>query len=110
MAYKVVVIEAARLDIREYVRYVSQEQKSPGQALRWSRALRDEIAKLTHLADKFNLIEEDIVTKRPTRSFQFHSHRVVYQIDAENSRAVVMRIYHGSRQPLKPHNLQDFDL
>lgn len=110
MAYKVVVIEAARLDIREYVRYVSREQQSPGQARRWNRALRDEIAKLTHLADKFNLIEEDIVTKRPTRSFQFHSHRVVYQIDAENSRAIVMRVYHGSRQPLRTQDIQDFEL
>ncbi len=68
------------------------------------------MAKLTYLADKFNVIEEGLITQRPTRSFHFHSHRVIYKIDYENLRAVIIRIYHGSRQPLQPSDFQDFNL
>lgn len=110
MAYKVKVSKPAQADAREYADFIRLERQSPSATSKWLDGLKGAIAELKQDALLYNVIDDFPSTTIEYRCKLYHSHRIIFYLDQASKTVYIVRIYHGSRQPLKPHNLQDFDL
>jgi plasmid stabilization system protein ParE len=105
LGFKVIITGPALADIREIAKFISEEHQSLTVAAKWTDGLQAEIDKLSEYADKFNPIPEAPIRGIKYRSFQYHSHRVIYHLDERNRTVYVHRIFHGARRPLRPRDL-----
>ena len=104
MAFSVELTVPALRDMAEAIGHIARD--SPERALKW----RDELlARLSDLADQpmaYDLNPEASPLGRDLRSFNHYSHRVIYEANEGGSRISVIRLYHGSRAPLKRKDLR----
>ena len=104
LGYRVFVLSTAQADIRDYVHFMIVEHGSKNAARAWERGLRREISALKDRADIYSLVPEASLSEKGFRSFQYHSHRVIFRVESARFVAV-QRVYHGARRPLKPKDL-----
>jgi plasmid stabilization system protein ParE len=90
----------------EATQYIAQTLKSA--AARWQAGLWEKIfSLLPNMPEKFGFISEADELRFPLRSFNYHSHRVVYRVDDASSTVFVVRVYHGARQDLKEPDIEE---
>jgi len=104
MAFSVVLTHRAQLDIDEYTLFIAES--SPTEAARWKSTLETLILSLDTIPGRFSIIPESARLKRPYRSVNHHSHRVIFRIDEEAEVVYVVRVYHGARKRLTPADVQ----
>lgn len=99
MAFSVRLTQAAERDIDEASQHIALD--SMFAAARWQAELWEKIFSfLTETPEAFSLIPETDDLGIPLRSFNHHSHRVIYRVEKETSTVYVVRVYHGARQGL----------
>lgn len=103
MAFKVQLSEAARTDMKQTTALISK--RAPASADKWFDGLIDALKSLTEMPLRFALMPEANELKRPLRSFPYHSHRVIYQVDEPAQVVSILRVYHSARAPLQLEDL-----
>jgi plasmid stabilization system protein ParE len=94
--YRVLITPMARLDILREVIYIAE--RSPQNSRKWRTGLAKSIKSLSRMplrcaeAPEAQFFAEDI------RHFIYHSHRVIFRVEANIVR--ILRVRHGSRLPI----------
>ncbi len=110
MAFEIRILEDAKFDLQDYARYILKKEKSEEAVERWIEGFTARLQVLEDHAESFDEIPEDIPSPYKYQSINYKSHRIIYRVDKRAGRVLVMRVYHGARQPLKPSDLQGFNL
>ena len=103
MAFKVQLVVAAERDIAEALAFI--HGNSPVAAQKWLEALLERIQGLTEMPSRFALITEADELKIPLRSFNHHSHRIVYEVNVATETVSIVRVYHSARAPIQLEDL-----
>ena len=106
MAFQVDITEPALVDAEEYVRFIRDVKKEPEAAERWFRGLVRAIYSLEDLPERCPVIPEQEEFPFQIRHLIYFSHRIVFRVERETDRVVVLRVYHGSRQGLADAGLK----
>ncbi len=104
MVYRIRVTSMARDDIRDYARYILEQEEVTEPAKRWMKGAYEAIASLKDMPSGCPAIEERRGLELPLRQAHYHSHRIIFTIDEEAREVVVLRVFHGARR-LKPNHL-----
>ncbi len=104
MAYTVELSERALLDIDEAAIYISKDSMEA--AIDFLDGIDDIIFSLKDFPKRFPLIPEAADLPSECRSVLFFSHRVIYSIDEKSKTVTIVRVYHGSRRPLRQSDLE----
>ena len=107
MDYEVILLPRAGRDIEEFVDFIGLVKNEPQSAKRWFDELSGRIDSLSNQPERFALIPESSRFEFGVRQILHHSHRVLYAVDEERRRVVVLRIWHGNRKRLRPSDLTD---
>jgi plasmid stabilization system protein ParE len=105
LAYDVQITAPAKTDAQEYAQFIGDKERSYDAAKLWLDGLQSEINKLSDMPSKFAVIPEAEELGTPYRSFNYHSHRVIYAVDEEGKTVTVHRVYHCARKPLSTGDL-----
>jgi plasmid stabilization system protein ParE len=98
--YKVEISEDARDDFIAYAAFIVENEKSEVPAKKWVNGLFAAAASLSTFPSRFRVVPEADLLDFPYRSFIYHSHRVIFRIDEDQSLVSIVRIYHGALPPL----------
>lgn len=102
MKFDVEVLRVARLDISEYSEYIARDSRS--RALDWVTNLMELIISLEEMPERFAR-EPELQSLGNVRSVIFHSHKIVYKVDADLARVYVARVWHTSQRPIEPKDV-----
>jgi plasmid stabilization system protein ParE len=105
LPYRIQILEPAEFDIFEYAQYIKFDRQDALASDRWVDGLDEAIAALAENPEQFNQIPEATKLGFPYRSFNYHSHRVIYAIHSEENLVLVHRVYHMARRPLTKRRL-----
>ena len=106
MAFQVDITEPALTDAADYVGFIRDVKKEPQAAERWFRGLVQAIYSLEDLPERCPVIPEQEEFPFEMRHLMYFSHRIIFQIEREKNRVVILRVYHGSRQGLAEGRLK----
>ncbi len=104
MKHKIVILSMAEEDAREGAAYIAAD--SAVAAAKWLTGLELSIESLSEFPNRFSRIPEAGSFNREYRQLHYHSHRIVFFVDEEAQAVVVARIYHGSRDKLRPSEVE----
>ena len=105
MAFQVEITEPALADAEEYVRFIREVRRQPEAAERWFRGLVRAIYSLEKLPERCPVIPEHEEFSFEIRHLIYFSHRIIFRVEGDRNRVVVLRVYHGSRQGLAEGDL-----
>jgi len=100
LGYKIILQRSAAADIREYTQYLLRRSSSIEVAANWLDKLEILIASLAEQPQRFAEVPEQSAFDISIRHVVHYSHRVVYHVDELSQTVHMLRIYHGSKQPL----------
>lgn len=103
MAFQVELSQQAEADIAEAADYIAAD--SPDNARKWVDALLVQLETLREMPQRHDLIPEAKLLLRHLRSIQHYSHRIIYEVNEDNLRVSIVRVYHGARKPLRRKDL-----
>jgi len=103
MAFRVDVMPRAIEDISTYADYIWSD--SPDQSRLWLMEVWDLILSLSEMPERFAVIEESEEIGLEIRDAGFHSHRIIFEIDRENSVVNVLRVYAMAQTSIQPTDL-----
>lgn len=103
MAFSIRISAPAQADIDDAFAYIAND--SFDAASSWLLGLEEAVLSLSTTPTRFALIPESSDLGVAYRSMIYHSHRVIYRIDEKADMIHVIRVYHGSRRPLKDEDL-----
>jgi len=104
MAFDIELSRRAEIDIYETIDYIARD--SAESSRKWFDGLFSELEHLRELPERFALIPEAADIGRELRSFHYHSHRVVFEVKSRRNLFSIVRVYHGSRQPLSTEDVE----
>jgi plasmid stabilization system protein ParE len=100
LAFQVDIAEPALADAESYVRFIRDVKREPEAAEHWFRGLVQAIYSLDDLPERCSAIPEQGEFRFEIPHLIYSSHRIVFRVERETNRVVILRIYHGSRQRL----------
>lgn len=106
MAYRVVLAETAIHDATEFAAFIRDHHLDPRRAGEWLDGLEAAIGDLADMPRMFRVVDEQALFAIELRQFVYHSHRVIYHVDDAAETVVVLRVYHGRRDVLRPEDIQ----
>jgi len=93
MGYQVALSPSARRDLRDIVRYISDD--SPDRALAFARFLVSSTKRLAGFPELGRVVPE--FADPSIREIVVRSYRVIYRVDHGDCRVDVARFWHGAR-------------
>lgn len=93
MGYQVALAPSARRDLREIVRYISQD--SPQRARTFGDFLVAQAKRLADFPHMGRIVPE--LDDQRIRELIVRSYRVIYAIDGSAKRVDILRFWHGAR-------------
>ncbi len=102
MNYRVVIAPRALKDVEEIYQWIATVQLAPLNAARWFNGVFEAIATLAEFPQRCPRASESAFFEREIRQLLYHSHRVLFAIEADWIE--VFHIRHGSQSPLNPHD------
>ena len=97
MKYKVMYTAGAKKDLRNIIRYISDELLAPENAARQTERIMTAVRKLDTMPNRNRLYEEEQWNSRGLRFFPVDNYLVFYKTDDENKTVYVVRIMYGGR-------------
>ncbi len=97
MRFRVRTSQRAQADIEDIYCWIAEHEGDPQGALRWVEGLESAIDSLREFPSRCALAPEAGFFEREVRQLLYHSHRVLFAIDADE--VLVFHIRHGSRVP-----------
>lgn len=107
MAYKVILGELAKQDIRDNYQFILEKERSKRLAKHWYSAVMDSIKSLRDFPESHPVIPEAAILERELRETFIFSHRIIYSISKKPNTIFIHRVYHGHRIPLRAKDIQD---
>lgn len=105
MDYRVEITETALADIEAYVAFIRDERKEPDAASEWLSGLIAAVSSLEKLPDRCAHIPEANEFEMEMRHQIYHSHRIIFRAERKRRLVTVYRVYHSSRQQLRPGDI-----
>lgn len=105
MAYKIKMTRRAKVDLMQTANYLT-EFVSPEKARDWKNGLFTAVKSLNKMPRRCpsapDTVDADV--EQEIRQLFYQSHRIVFSVDDEANIVSILRIYHTSREPLKPED------
>jgi len=95
--YKIKQTPEALADTDEAFTWI--HEKSPEAAVRWYKGLLDAVESLRQFPERFPLVPESDLFDIEVRHLLYKRHRIIFLIST--STIVILRVYHGSRKPIR---------
>jgi len=96
MTWRVVITQSALADAAEVRDWIARD--SPAAADAWIEGLLSEIDTLERFPRRFRVAPEQRVFRGEIRQMLYHSHRVIYHVEAPAIR--ILHIRHAARLPI----------
>lgn len=96
--FDVITSPEAQRNITTAYRYIQRE--APGNALRWKAGLRAAIESLDLMPTRCGVAPEAEHLNRPLRQMIYHSHRIIFLIDAPRNVVRVLYVRHAARRAI----------
>ena len=93
MGYQITVSPSARLDLRGVVRYIALDD--PSRAATFGRLLLSSTVRLADFPEMGRVVPE--FREHSLREIIVRSYRVVYRLDHERRKVVILRFWHAAR-------------
>ena len=106
LPFKIRVSRLAKRDAKEYAAHIKERELSSVAANKWLADLDALIKSLSYEPQMYPTIPEAEELGFAYRAIHFHSHRIVFAVETGSQTVVIFRIYHGSRTPLHPRDLE----
>lgn len=97
MKYKVMYTAGAKKDLRNILRYISEELLTPENAVRQTQRIMEAVRKLDTMPKRNRLYEEEPWHSRGLRFFPVDNYLVFYKTDDETEIVYVVRIMYSGR-------------
>lgn len=99
--YEVVLTPDAVSDLVELRDYIARVLLAPDTALRYTRAIREEIAALETMPARFALLPDEPWRSRGIRRMTVKNFLVYYRVDEDALRVFVLNVIYARRDQLK---------
>ena len=99
--YKVKVTRQAMAQMKEIVQYISVELLAPEAADKLLDKMREAIAKLSVMPERYALIEEEPWKHEGIRKVIVNNFLIYYWVDAENLKVQVIAVIYNRRDQLR---------
>jgi toxin ParE1/3/4 len=96
--YNVIVTPEAQEGIRDFFLYIFE--RAPLNAARWLQNLQKQIETLERFPERCGPAREQEYLEEDLRQLLFQSHRIIFQIDAQNKKVFVLHVRHAKRRTL----------
>lgn len=107
MAYRLVISEIVDLDLQDYFDYIVTKEKAKPPAIKWYSEVMKAIRQVCDYPEKHKKAPEFADSPMDIRESHRHSHRIVFRIDKADQTVYVLRVFHVSRKPLSPKDIED---
>jgi plasmid stabilization system protein ParE len=104
MAYEIVVMPAAQVDLDAYTERLAA-LASRQQAQAWLAGAWEKIFSLAVNPRRFAVIDEAEEIGADVRDMLHFSHRIVYQVRESDQVVEILRMYHTARAPLTAQDI-----
>ena len=98
MAFEVVVAEPAETDLQDALAYLME--RSPQAASQWFYGVQEAFLSLEEMPQRCAPIAEAGEFACDYRQLLVGSHRIIFRVEESANLVFVVRVWHGSRQPL----------
>ena len=98
MSYKVVIQEAARLDIRSIIEYISNDFNEPLVAEKLVRCIADRINRLTDYPKRNKRLNDEPFYSKGYRVTYVKNYAIFYYVDDKLNTVNVMHILYNRRE------------
>ena len=102
MTYRVVLQDRAQKDIDDALAYIAAHDSTEA-ALKWYEGLIDAMESLATMPTRCRLAPEASRATGEVRQLIYHSHRILFDIEARAVR--ILHIRHGGRLPAQAEDL-----
>ncbi len=99
--YEIILTPDAEEDLWELRNYIADVLLSPGTALEYVRAVREEIASLAQFPARFKPLDDEPWHSRSVRRLLAKNYFVYYWIDELRKRVYVMNVIYSRRDQLQ---------
>ena len=99
--YEIILTPDAEEDLWELRNYIADVLLSPGTALEYVRAVREEIASLAQFPARFKPLDDEPWHSRSVRRLLAKNYFVYYWIDEPRKRVYVMNVIYARRDQLQ---------
>ena len=99
--YEIILTPDAEEDLWELRNYIADVLLSPGTALEYVRAVREEIASLAQFPARFKPLDDEPWHSRSVRRLLAKNYFVYYWIDEPRKRVYVMNVIYSRRDQLQ---------
>ena len=99
--YGIILTPDAEEDLWELRNYIADVLLSPGTALEYVRAVREEIASLAQFPARFKPLDDEPWHSRSVRRLLAKNYFVYYWIDEPRKRVYVMNVIYSRRDQLQ---------
>ena len=93
--YNVIILDEAKEDIKEIIRYIKVKLKEPKIAKQHIKAFKEEISKLNYTADIYNVIDNEITGKRDIRKINVKIFMIFYGIIEKTKDVQIIAVYYS---------------
>ncbi|MEN1680595.1 MAG: type II toxin-antitoxin system RelE/ParE family toxin [Planctomycetota bacterium] len=100
MSYRVILSPAALADLDRYVEYIAVDQQMPETATRWLEKALAEVQTLSTLPNRCPPAPEDEKSQHRIRMLIVDRCLFLYRVDEATRSVRILRMRHGSQQPL----------
>lgn len=99
MKYKIEITRTAESSIFEQAYYIAVERRAPQAARRWLRRIWEAVDSLEQLPRRGKIAPEDKYLPYEVRMLTVRSHLILFTIDDERRKVVVVGFRRGKRLP-----------
>lgn len=93
--YRVVLAPAAERDVRNIEAYIARDR--PSAAAKWLRGFDRKVNSLAMFPLRCEVIPEEFESEVEYRHLLFGNYRIVYSVDLDAGRVVVLRVVHAAQ-------------
>jgi plasmid stabilization system protein ParE len=99
LAFTVELTNSALRDAREHLQYLNSRSNFEETGRRWWSHFLEVLETLQEMPQRCTIYPHTVEGHRNLRYLLFGAHRIIFQIDIEQSRAIVPPIFHTARRP-----------
>lgn len=100
-SYEIIMTPDATTDLVEPRDYIADVLLVPDTALSYSRAIREEISKLSEMPGRIKPVDDEPWHSRGIREIMAKNFYVYYRIDEETKRVYIMNVIYNKRDQLR---------
>jgi plasmid stabilization system protein ParE len=97
LAFTVELTNSALRDAREHLKYLNSRSNFEDIGGRWWSRLLEVLETLQEMPQRCTIYPHTVEGHRDLRYMLFGAHRIIFRMDIEKSRVIVLRVFHTAR-------------